>query len=121
MTTQAHIHELHQINGQLEHTLAQLRDQLKIEEWFELIRRDMEADLLRRQNMLQEHIRHATQILAERPAPAPAPALERAAERHQQLIEDDEEWCAKHKHGTFMGRCASCSDEYWASRGGKPK
>ena len=26
--------------------------------------------------------------------------------------EDDEEWCEKHQHGTFRGRCASCRDEW---------
>jgi hypothetical protein len=30
--------------------------------------------------------------------------------------DDDEEWCEKHQHGTFRGRCATCRDEYYAAK-----
>lgn len=35
--------------------------------------------------------------------------------------EDDEEWCAKHQHGTYMGRCATCRDEWLAANNARQR
>ena len=61
-----HLKALSEEVAKLEHRLAPLRNQLTLVEWCELLRRDMEAEFLRKQNQLQEHIRHATQIIASR-------------------------------------------------------
>lgn len=61
-----HITQLLQETARLEHEFSALQQQLTGNEWFEVIKRDLEASQLRMQNELREYIRHARQIIAER-------------------------------------------------------
>jgi hypothetical protein len=58
--------ELFEETAKLEHELNPLIATLSNEEWCEVLRRDLIARTLRRQNELQELIRHAKQMMGER-------------------------------------------------------
>ena len=61
-----HIASLFEETAKLQSEFDVLQDQLQGDEWFKVLMRDMEASQLRKQNELQEYIRHAKQIIAER-------------------------------------------------------
>lgn len=67
MSELEHLRALSEEVAKLEHEFIPLQDVLTLDEWCEVRRRTMDADYLRRQNQLQEYIRHARQIIASRP------------------------------------------------------
>ncbi|WP_407304017.1 hypothetical protein [Acinetobacter sp.] len=62
----AELNEVLTENARLEHFLLQLQQQMSLDEWCAVLRRDIVAQQLRRQNELQALIRHATQIIEAR-------------------------------------------------------
>lgn len=61
-----HIASLFEETASLQREFNLLQEAMTGDEWFTVLMRDMEASQLRKQNELQEYIRHAKQIIAER-------------------------------------------------------